>query len=108
MNQKKTKKTAVLEPHTVHDLRIGMSKDASFPMHVTNMVAMCRQTAGEILKTFRTRDQEIMLVLWRRFFLNHLDYWAQLWSPYPVRLIVELEAVQVDCINGTAKLVWRD
>ena len=85
---------AIPELDTVRDLGIKMSKDATFRAHIAGMVAKCRRMAGWILRTFRARDQETMLTLWRTYVLSHMDYCSQLWSPHSVGLIAELEAVQ--------------
>ena len=82
------------ELNVVRDLGIRMSSDATFHAHIEAVVARCKRMAGWILRTFRTRDQEAMLTLWRSFVLSHLDYCSQLWSPHSVGLIAELEAVQ--------------
>ena len=85
---------AVPESQSVRDLGIHMSNDASFHAHVAKMVVTCRRLAGWILRAFRTRDQEAMLVLWRTFVLSRLDYCSQLWSPHSVKLTAQLEAFQ--------------
>ena len=85
---------AVPESQSVRDLGIYMSNDASFHAHVTKMAVTCRRLAGWILRAFRTRDQETMLVLWRTFVLSRLDYCSQLWSPHSVKLTAQLEAIQ--------------
>lgn len=77
----------------MRDLGIGICNDVSFHAHITKFAAKCRQPAGWILSTFRTRDQEVMLNLWKTFVFNCLDYWSQLWSPRSVMQTMLLEAI---------------
>lgn len=86
--------TAIPEAETVRDLGIYMSNNASFHVHVAKLSMKCRRLTGWILRTFRTRDQETMMVLWKTLVLSHFDYCSQLWSPTSVKLISELEAIQ--------------
>lgn len=93
------REVAILELNIVHDLGISMSNEAMFHAHIAKIVIACRQIAGWILRTFRARDQETMLTLRRSLVLSHLDYCFQLWSPHSVRLIGEIEAVQLRCFT---------
>lgn len=86
--------TAVPESQTVIDLGISICNDASFHVHIAKVAAKCRQLVGWTLKTFRTRDQEVMLIQWKTFVLSRLDYCFQLWPSSSVKLIMEL-AIQL-------------
>ncbi len=45
-------------------------------------------------RTFRSREQVLMLTVWKAFIQPILDYCSQLWSPYKKGDIQELVLVQ--------------
>ena len=49
---------------------------------------------GWILRTFRTRDKNSMLTLWKSLVRPILDYCCQLWSPVEKGLIRDIESLQ--------------
>ena len=71
-----------------------MSNDTTFHMHIARLAAQCRRMASWILRSFRTRDRNTMLLLWKTFVLSRLDYCSQLWSPQSVKLTADLEVIQ--------------
>lgn len=81
----------------MHGQGTDVSNDILFHFHIPKMVAMFKRKSGQILGTFRTKSYVIMLVIWRKFILNCLDYCSQRWpshSATPIRL---------NCINGTVE-----
>ena len=50
--------------------------------------------AGWALRTFRSRDRETMITLWKALIQPVLDYCSQLWSPHKKGDIQELESTQ--------------
>lgn len=65
---------------SVRDLWVHMSNDRTFQVHIKNMVTLCRRVAWWTPKTFRTRERETLLPLWKTFVLSRLDNCSQLWS----------------------------
>ena len=86
--------STIPESHSVSERGINMSNDASFYVRITKLATKCRQLVRWILSLFRTREQEVMLTLWKKFVLSRLDYCSQIWSPHSVKLTAELEAIQ--------------
>lgn len=82
------------EPKSVPDLGIGMSDGTSFQVHISRMATKCRRLVDWILRTFKIRGKEMMIVLWKKFIIIQLDYFSQLLSPNSVKLRAELEAIQ--------------
>ena len=50
--------------------------------------------SGWILRTFYTRDCITMLTLFKSIVLSRLDYGSQLWSPFLIKHITQLEKIQ--------------
>ena len=46
------------------------------------------------MRTFYTRDCIIMLTLFKSIVLSRLDYCSQLWSPFLIKHITQLEKIQ--------------
>ena len=49
--------------------------------------------SGWILRTFYTRDCITMLTLFKSIVLSRLDYGFQLWSPFLIKHITQLEKI---------------
>ncbi|KAG0713115.1 RNA-directed DNA polymerase from mobile element jockey [Chionoecetes opilio] len=80
-------------PH-VKCLGVYLSADGSFSHHITETVRKARGMAGWVMKTFASREPEVMLTLWKALVQPLLDYCSQLWSPHKKADIQRLEAVQ--------------
>lgn len=74
-------------------LGIHLSEDATYKHHIHKISNKAKQMAGWALRTFRSRDQELMLTLWKALIQPILDYCSQLWSPLKKGEIQEIESV---------------
>ena len=81
------------QPH-VKCLGVHLSEDGTFKHHINITVKKAREMAGWVLRTFTSRELEVMLTLWKSLIQPHLDYCSQLWSPHQTGDIQKLEAVQ--------------
>ncbi|KAG0714231.1 Death-associated protein kinase 2 [Chionoecetes opilio] len=81
------------QPH-VKCLGVHPSEDGTFKHHISVTVKKAREMAGWVLRTFTSREPEVMLTLWKSLIQPHLDYCSQLWSPHQTGAIQRLEAVQ--------------
>ena len=81
------------EPH-VKCLGVHLSDDACFHYHITEAVNKAKRMAGWVLRTFASREREVMLTLWKALVQPALDYCSQLWSPHKKGEIQKLESVQ--------------
>ena len=54
----------------------------------------CANLSGWILITFHTRDCITMLTLFKSIVLSRLDFGSQLWSPFLIKHITQLEKIQ--------------
>lgn len=80
--------------HVVKCLGVHMNDDATFHHHIKETTTKARRMVGWVLRTFRSREQEVMLALWKALIQPVLDYCSQLWSPHKKAEIQELESVQ--------------
>ena len=71
-----------------------MSSDCTFDLHISNLYRRCSNLAGWILRTFTMGDPHLMLTLFKSLVLSRLDYASQLWSPYLLKHIYQIEKVQ--------------
>ena len=78
----------------VLDLGIYMSGDCTFNYHISSLSKKCANLSGWILRTFYTRDCITMLTLFKSIVLSRLDYGSQLWSPFLIKHITQLEKIQ--------------
>ena len=78
----------------VLDLGIYMSGDCTYNYHISSLSKKCANLSGWILRTFYTRDCITMLTLFKSIVLSRLDYGSQLWSPFLIKHITQLEKIQ--------------
>ena len=67
--------------------------------------------SGWILRTFRSRQKDLMLTLWKSLVRPHLDYCCQVWSPTLLGDIAILEQLQksfVSKIKGYEHLNYHE
>lgn len=79
-----------------------MNNNSLFDVQFTKVVEIWRLMAGWILRTFKTRDQENLLVLWRTFVHNLLDYCFQMLSSHRIKLIEEFQSLYRCYVSHTA------
>ena len=58
-----------------------MSDDASFTNHIHHVCSKVKQKAGWILRSFQTRNIQVMKFLWKSLVQGHIDYCSQLYMP---------------------------
>ena len=75
----------------VLDLGIYMSGDCTFNYHISSLSKKCANLSGWILKTFYIRDCITMLTLSKSIVLARLYYGFQLWSPFLIKDITQLD-----------------
>ena len=101
----------IRKPEIVKDLGVLMGKDASFSNHITEVVAKGRKQVGWVLRTFKCRDHQSMLTLFKSTVLPLVEYCSQLWSPVRMGEIRQLEGVQRNFtarIEGLSEVSYED
>ena len=91
----------------IKDLGITISDDCTFHKHIAQVVETTTKLSGWILRTFKSRDPQVMLTLWRALVLPKFDYCSQVWCPLNKGDIQRLESIQwsfIRKINGMYRL----
>ena len=95
--------SVIPEKEHVRDLGVTMSNDGSFKQHITNMCTSARNMCSWVLRTFQSRNSDLMLTMWKSLVLPILDYCSQLWSPIKVGQIQEIEDIQ----KSFTRKIWH-
>ena len=66
---------------SVKDLGVIVSRDMSFKEHIKSVTLSCRIISGMLLRTFQTRDREVMLKLFHTYIRSKMEYCCSVWSP---------------------------
>lgn len=95
VNEYRTPDGGVIKQQTsVRDLGITLNDDATFSQHIINAAGKARQQIGWILRTFKTREAQTMLTLYKSLVMPLVEYCCQLWCPTNIGQIRIIEAVQ--------------
>ena len=93
------------------DLGVMMSDSGQFRDHIVKICQTANRVTAWILRTFKTRDEILMLTLFKSLVLPHLEYCCQLWNPTKAKDIQLLENIQrcfTRKINGCSGLDYWD
>ena len=82
------------EETEIKDLGVLMNKDMTFSSQIQKAVTKAKQKSGWILRTFRCRDRDAIMTLYKSLVLPHLEYCSVLVSPHQITEIQLLESVQ--------------
>ena len=55
----------IKEKESVKDLGVMISNDTNYKLHINGVIKRATQLVGWIMRTFKSRDKEVMLTLWR-------------------------------------------
>ena len=78
----------------VKDLGVYIPEDLSWYTQITNAVKSGRKFLGWILRSFFSRKAEVIISLYQTYVGPRLEYGSILWSPYLVKDITRIEAIQ--------------
>ena len=62
----------------VRDLGVAMSNDLTFSHHIKNIVAKARKLSGWILRTFKSRNKDVLITLFKSLVIPVLEYCSPL------------------------------
>ena len=88
-----SEETEIKAVSNARDLGLIMSDTAKFDNLIQVVVKKAMQRMRSILRVFRTREREPMLILFRTLVLPLLEYCVQLWHPLSLGSIRDLEAI---------------
>src|SRR5215813_14392956 len=78
----------------IKDLGVTICDSLKFSLHCSQVAKRANQMLGFIKSSVSCRNREIILLLYRALVRPHLEYAVQLWSPYFVRDIANIERIQ--------------
>ena len=96
--------------NSVKDLGIICNSKLSFKEHIQSVVVASRRMSGMILRTFHSREPEIMMKLFSTYLRSKMEYCCSIWSPSMQNEINELERIQksfTSKINGMEELDYH-
>ena len=102
---------AIQSKDHIRDLGVTFSVDATFDKHVDIITGKARRLSGWMLRTFISRDSELMLALLKQLIIPTLEYCCPVWSPGDATNINKLEKVQKSFtkkIFGLSKMHYWD
>ena len=76
------------------DLGVFIDNKLNFEKHINYCINKANRVMGIVRKTFDFLDQESFLYLFKGLVRPHLEYASSVWSPYLLKHIEALEAVQ--------------
>ena len=97
----------IASKETVRDLGVIMDVNGTFTTHINKLISKVNELSGWILRTFQSREKDVLLTLWKSLVIPHLDYCSPLWSPVKTSLIQKIEMTQkafIRNIKGMKKL----
>jgi hypothetical protein len=95
----------------VKDLGVWMQNDASFDEQIARAESSGRRWCSWVLRTFETRQRDIMLTLWKQLILPRIEYCSPLWAPYKRKDLEKIEGIQrtfTSKIAGLTNLRYHD
>ena len=95
----------------VKDLGVTISSDLSWGPHIDNITDSARKMCSWILSVFESRDETVMMTLYKSLVRSRLEYCSALWSSGKVEDIMKIEAIQrmfTSKINGYSDLEYWD
>ena len=84
----------IMEQEGARDLGVWMENDGTFTKHIANVTKSCRKIMSMILRSFTTRDDQILLTLFKSLILSKIDYCSVLWNPIAVNDLRKIEGIQ--------------
>ena len=78
----------------VKDLGVYISEDCTYKHHINEITNNAQNYASWLLRTFRSRREDVMILLLKTYLIPRLEYCSAVWNPTQINLIERLEATQ--------------
>ena len=94
----------------IKDLGVYVSENMSFETHICDAVKKGRKYLGWILRSFKSRKPEVIITLFQSYVIPRLEYSSTLWSPYQIKDITKIEAIQrtvTDKVEGVENMNYH-
>ena len=85
------------------DLGILVDSNLKWGQQIAAITASARQLAGWVLRVFKTRTKEVMLLLYKALIRPKLEYGCVVFHPHQIGDIAKLEEVQRTVTHRTEK-----
>jgi ribonucleases P/MRP protein subunit RPP40 len=85
---------AIKSEESIKDLGVFMTEKFSSSLHCTHLFKKCSQISSLIVKSFLSRNRDLMLRAYKVYVIPLLDYCSTVYSPHKVADINLLERVQ--------------
>ena len=79
---------------SVPDLGIKFTDDLSWSKHISEIARSASSTAAWVLNVFKSREQHVMITIYKSLIRSRLEYCSPLWNPSRIGDIRILEGVQ--------------
>ena len=80
-NYKNPSNQNIKRGNIVKDLGVIASSSMSFKEHIKSVILSCTVVSGMLLRTFHTREPEVMLRLFQTYIRSKMEYCCYVWSP---------------------------
>jgi hypothetical protein len=84
----------IQEKESLRDLGVRMQNNATFDDHIARVESSGKKWCSWVLRTFRTRQKDTMMLLWKQLILPRIEYCSPLWAPYKRKDLEKLENIQ--------------
>ena len=80
------------------DLGVSITRNLDFNTHISSCINKANSLIGWVTRTFVSREEDVMLKIYKSMVRSQIEYCVQLWSPLPAhgnwKLILDLENIQ--------------
>ena len=84
----------IISEECVKDLGVIANGNLRFKEHIHQITMTSRIMSGTIMRTFTTRNKELMMMLFKSYIRSRLEYCSIVWSPTVQAEINEIERIQ--------------
>ena len=84
----------IKEEESTKDVGVTVNNKGTFTEHIDSTTKTCLKISGMILRSFHSREKDIMLTLLKVLILPRMDYCSVLWAPFKVEEIRRVEKIQ--------------
>ena len=88
------KGTTIKEDPEIKDLGVLMNNNMTFSSQIQTAVTKAKQKCGWTLRTFKSREKDTIMTLYKSLVMPHLEYCSVLIHPYKITDIQLMEGVQ--------------